>query len=148
MYRRILVATDGGKKSDPALQEAIRLAKDQQALLRVIYVVDETYILGNAEFVDRTAIEKAWVKTGEKALEHAKRAAGAENLAIETRLLETQSLGEDVADAIAREAGDWSADLIVMGTHGRKGLQHLLLGSIAEGVIRASPVPVLLVRLN
>lgn len=44
------------------------------------------------------------------------------------------------------EAERWGAELIVMGTHGRHGLQHLWLGSVAEGVVRSSPVPVLLVR--
>lgn len=145
MYRRILIATDGNRTSQRALLEAIRLAKDQQAQLRVVYVVDEAYILGDAEFVDRTAIERAWVKTGQQALEQAKQIAGAEHLDIETRLLETETLGENVADAILQEARHWPADLIVMGTHGRKGLRHLLLGSIAESVMQASPVPILLV---
>ena len=145
MYQRILIATDGSKTSEPALLEAIRLARDLNARLRVVYVVDEAYILGGAEFVDRTTIEKAWVKTGQQALERARQAAGAEHIAMETRLLETEVLGENVADAIIQEARHWPADLIVMGTHGRKGLRHLLLRSIAEGVMRASPVPILLV---
>lgn len=145
MYQRILIATDGSKTSEPALLEAIRLARNLNAQLRVVYVVDEAYILGGAEFVDRTAIERAWVKTGQQALERAQQLASAEHLAIETRLLETEVLGENVADAIIQEARHWPADLIVAGTHGRKGLRHLLLGSIAEGMIRASPVPILLV---
>jgi nucleotide-binding universal stress UspA family protein len=63
---------------------------------------------------------------------------------VETELLETA--GQRVADRIVEAAKRWEADLIVMGTHGRHGIQHLVLGSVAEAVIRSAPVPVLLVR--
>ncbi|MDE2259439.1 MAG: universal stress protein [Betaproteobacteria bacterium] len=147
MYQRILIATDGSDTSERALREAILLARNQQALLRVAYVVDEASIFSDAEFVDRTAIERAWIHKGHAILEKAKKAAEAEGITIETKMLETESLGEKVAHAIVEEARHWPADLIVVGTHGRKGLRHLLVGSIAEGVIRDSHVPILLVRL-
>ncbi|MHB8353739.1 MAG: universal stress protein [Burkholderiales bacterium] len=147
MYQRILVATDGSDTTERALREAILLAKNQQALLRVAYVVDDASIFSDTEFVDRTAIERAWIHKGQAALEKARKAAEAEGLTIETRMLETESLGEKVAHAILEEARHWPADLIVVGTHGRKGLRHLLVGSIAEGVIRDSSIPILLVRL-
>ncbi len=144
MYQRILIATDGS--DERALREAMLLAKNQQALLRVVYVVDEASIFSDTEFVDRTAIERAWIHTGHTVLEKARKAAEAEGVAIETKMLETESLGEKVAHAIVEEARHWPADLIVVGTHGRKGLRHLFMGSIAEGVMRDSPVPILLIR--
>jgi len=147
MYQRILIATDGSDTSERALREAMLLAKNQQALLRVAYVVDEASIFSDTEFVDRTAIERAWIQKGHAVLEKARKAAEATGLTIETKMLETESLGEKVAHAIVEEARNWPADLIVVGTHGRKGLRHLLVGSIAEGVIRDSTVPILLVRL-
>ncbi len=146
MYQRILVAVDGSDTSERALHEAMLLAKNQQALLRVAYVVDEASIFSDTEFVDRTAIERAAIHTGHKVLEKAKKAAEAEGLSVETKMLETESVGEKVAHAIVEEARQWPADLIVVGTHGRKGLRHLFMGSIAEGVMRDSPVPLLLVR--
>ncbi len=146
MYQHILVATDGSDTSERALREALQLAKNQQARLRVVYVVDEASIFSDTEFVDRTAIERAWIHKGHAILEQAQNAAKAEGVSIETKMLETESLGEKVAHAIVEEARHWPADLIVVGTHGRKGLRHLLVGSIAEGVIRDSPVPILLVR--
>jgi nucleotide-binding universal stress UspA family protein len=56
--------------------------------------------------------------------------------------------GESVAGVIIAEAQRWSADLIVIGTHGRTGFNRLLFGSVAEGVLRTSPVPILLIRAN
>ena len=64
----------------------------------------------------------------------------------ESRLVEVEKYGERVVDAIVDEAKRWRADLIVIGTHGRRGVSHLLLGSVAEGVVRLAPAPVLLVR--
>ena len=147
MYQRILIAVDGSDTSGRAMQEALQLAKNQQALLRVVYVVDEASIFSDTEFVDRSAIERAAIHTGHKVLEKANMAAEAEGVSIETKMLETDSVGDKVAHAIVEEARNWPADLIVVGTHGRKGLRHLFMGSIAEGVMRDSPVPILLVRL-
>jgi nucleotide-binding universal stress UspA family protein len=146
MYQRILVAVDGSDTSERALHEALRLAKNQQALLRVAYVVDEASIFSDTEFVDRTAIERAAIDLGHQVLEKARKAAEAEGVTLDVRMLETESVGEKVAHAIVEEARHWPADLLVVGTHGRKGLRHLFMGSIAEGVMRDSPVPILLVR--
>ncbi len=146
MYQRILVAVDGSDTSERALREAMLLANNQGALLRVTYVVDEASIFSDTEFVDRSAIERAAIHAGHRVLEQARKTAEAEGVAIETKMLETDSVGEKVAHAIVEEARQWPADLIVVGTHGRKGLRHLFMGSIAEGVMRDSPVPILLVR--
>lgn len=61
-------------------------------------------------------------------------------------LIETQGIGEDVAGALQREAVRWDADVVVIGTHGRRGLAHAMLGSVAEKFIRLATMPVLLVR--
>lgn len=146
MYKHILVAVDGSKTSDLALQEAVGLARDQQATLRIVYVVDEVSIFADAEFISPMEIEKAWVASGRAALSKAKSLAQAAGMEAETRLLENEALGQRIADVIVQEARSWPADLLVVGTHGRRGLNHLLLGSVAEGIVRTSPVPVLLVR--
>lgn len=146
MYTHILVAVDGSKTSDLALQEAIGLVRDQQATLRVVYVVDEVSIFADAEFISPIEIEKAWVASGHAALSKAKSVAQAAGMEAETKLLENEALGQRIADVIVQEARSWPADLLVVGTHGRRGLNHLLLGSVAEGIVRMSPVPVLLVR--
>ncbi len=142
MYKRILVPVDGSKTSDAALDQAIGLAKEQKADLRVIYVVDEASIIAGSEYGDMIGLEKTQIDVGKRVLEKVK---GLYPQA-ETQILETDSVGQKISDAIVRDAESWKADLIVSGTHGRTGLSHLLMGSVAEGIVRASKVPVLLVK--
>jgi nucleotide-binding universal stress UspA family protein len=146
MYKRILVAVDGSDTSDRALQEAINLAKDQEAKLRIAYVVDEISLTADTEFVDPAMISNSWVEAGREMLEKAHHQALAASVQAETRLIEIDHLGVRVADAIVEEAQAWLADIIVAGTHGRTGLTHLLLGSVAEDIVRVSRLPVLLIR--
>lgn len=141
-YRRILVPVDGSPTSNKALVAALQIARDSGGHVLLVHEVDElSYLTGfeNGQIV----IEEVRRGAGQllaAALEIAK-AAG---VPAETRLLDLP--GERLGDSIAREAGKWDADLIVVGTHGRRGLQRALLGSGAEQVIRLSPVPVLVIR--
>lgn len=146
MYKHILVAVDGSDTSDRALHEAINLAKDQQAILRIVYAVDEVNINASPEFPNPTEIEQAWTDAGREILDKAQNSARATGIKAETRLLEIDKLGVRTADAIIQEAKTWPADLLVAGTHGRSGLSHLLMGSVAEGIVRICPVPILLIR--
>lgn len=145
MYQRILVPIDGSATSERALREAIKLAAGK-AQLRLINVIEEVYLL-DAEgyaFIDYAAMQEAVRHTGERALAQAAEKALQTGVTAETALLE--AAGERVASVIDGEARRWPADLIVIGTHGRSGLSRLLLGSVAEGVVRGASVPVLLVR--
>ncbi|ADE12381.1 UspA domain protein [Sideroxydans lithotrophicus ES-1] len=145
MYRRILVPIDGSDTSMHALQEAARLA-ERSAQIRLVYVLEEVYLL-DAEgytYFDITSLQEAMRQTGERTLSQAAEKVRQSNAAVETALLEAK--GARIADVIGNEAGHWQADLIVIGTHGRSGLNRLLLGSVAEGVVRVASVPVLLVR--
>jgi nucleotide-binding universal stress UspA family protein len=146
MYKRILIAVDGSDTSDRALQEAINLAKDQQAMLSIVYAVDEVSLSADTEFVDPAMISNAWVEAGREILNKASNLAVAASVQAQTRLIELDHFGMRIADAIVEEAKAWSADIIVVGTHGRTGLSHLLLGSVAEDIVRASRLPVLLVH--
>lgn len=146
MYQHILAAIDDSATSDRALQEAIGLAKDMHAKLRIVYVVDEVTIYNTAQLVDPTEIERVWIEIGHEILNKAQRSARSAGIDAEVKLLETEVIGERMADAIVGEAKAWPADLVVAGTHGRSGLNHLLMGSVAEGIVRICPVPILLVR--
>lgn len=146
MYKRILVAVDGSDTSDRALQEAINLAKDQKAVLRIVYAIDEVNINAGSEFVYPAEIVQAGVKSGHEILDKAHKLAHTAGVKVETQLLEIDKLGVRIADAIIQVAKTWPADLLVAGTHGRSGLSHLLLGSVAEGIVRICPAPILLVR--
>jgi len=145
MYQRILVPIDGSPTSERALQEAIKLA-DGKGCLRLVYVIEEVYPLDADGFayIDYAALQQAVRHTGERALAQAAEKVRASGATVETALLEAS--GERVASVVDSEAGRWPADLIVIGTHGRSGLSRLLLGSVAEGVVRGASVPVLLVR--
>jgi nucleotide-binding universal stress UspA family protein len=145
MYRRILVPLDGSAASLRGLKEAIRLARDDRARLRLLHVLDETPMLGMLEEgVDLRPFLEDLRKRGRALLERAHRQAKKSRIAADATMAE--SAGGPAADAILREAKRWRADVIVMGTHGRRGLRHLVLGSEAERVVRLSAVPVLLVR--
>lgn len=147
MYKRILVAVDGSNTSDLALQEAVTLAAEHQSQLRIVHVVDTSALYsGDSEFVDIVQLEKALTESGQQIL-HIAAAAGANaGVQAETRLVQIDRFGQRVADMVVGEAKAWPADLVVVGTHGRRGLSHLFMGSVAEGIVRISPVPVLLIR--
>lgn len=145
MYQRILVPIDGSDTSDLALREALKLA-DGKAQLHLVHVVEEIYPL-DAEgyaFVDYAALQEAARHSGGRLLAKAKDVAKQAGSAVDSVLLVAE--GERVASVIDKEARHWSADLIVIGTHGRSGFSRLLFGSVAEGVVRGATVPVLLVR--
>lgn len=146
MYQRILVAIDDSETSSRAVQEAARLARDQHAVLRLVYVIDEIALIGSAQVADPTAGEREWRTLGGEILQRAQSAASAEGATAESVLLETENVEDRIAQAIMAEAKRWAADLVVAGTHGRGGLSHLLMGSVAEGIMRHTDVPVLLVR--
>jgi nucleotide-binding universal stress UspA family protein len=82
--------------------------------------------------------------SGAKILAQAEKMVRQAGVALKTRLLEAD--GERVASVIVEEARRWPADLLVIGTHGRSGFSRILFGSVAEGVVRTAPVPVLLIR--
>lgn len=145
MYKHILVPVDGSATSNRALREAIDLAKEQQAALRLVHVIDETPIsLGDVGWMGDTELEDAFFKVGQKIMDQAQEQVRQAGLEAGSALLHT--VGKRIGSVIVEEARHWPADLIVVGTHGRHGVEHLLLGSVAEGVIRTASVPVLLIR--
>jgi len=146
MYKRILVAVDGSDTSQLALQEAVNLTRESGGQLRIVHVVDEVTFDLYREVVDPGEIQKAITKSGEAILSKAQTAVRAAGVKAETRLLKIEKLGRRVTDMIAQEADAWPADLIVIGTHGRRGFNRLLMGSVAEGVVRIATKPVLLIR--
>ena len=145
MYQRILVPVDGSHTSTLGLREAIRIAIDQRATLRLIHVVDELVVAQNFEgYINTGELIDALRDAGKQALAKALALARKHDVRAETSLFE--SLGGRVSELIVKEAKKWRADLIVMGTHGRRGVTRMVLGSDAEDVLRTTPIPVLLVR--
>lgn len=140
------MAVDGSAASMKGLREALRIARDDRAQVLLLHVVNELYAFatldGAAPAVD---LVPALREGGRRTLDKAKALADKAGVSAKTILRET--LGGAAADTIVREARKQRADLVVLGTHGRRGIRRLVLGSDAEQVVRASPVPVLLVRV-
>ena len=144
MYQRILVAVDGSDTSNAALQEAIMLAKDQHAALRLIHVVDLTMAYSAVEAAYVFECRNAMEAEGKKVVADCSASARAAGIEPDSKCVVT--LAEHIYDVIENEATTWGADVVVIGTHGRRGIRRLLLGSVAEGLIRISSKPVLLIR--
>lgn len=146
MYQRILVPVDGSPTSNRGLGEAIALGKLTGARLRLIHVVDELSFAISFDVVGSYAgdVLSLLRENGETILAKARSQVEAAGIGVDSELRE--SFGGRVSDFIVAEAANWPADLIVMGTHGRRGMRHLTLGSDAERVVRTAAVPVLLVR--
>jgi nucleotide-binding universal stress UspA family protein len=146
MYSKILVAVDESDTSLHALKHAIELARKLSASLRMIHVLDMSWLpIGPELAIDTGALGAARRSAGEKIIAAARDTAQQAGFEAEAGLIETETPIQPVAEVIAREASRWGADLVVMGTHGRRGFQHLMLGSVAERMTRLSSVPVLLI---
>ena len=145
MYKRILVPIDGSPASNRGLEEAIQLAKDQSAALRLLHVLNEWLIVSpDSTGANPGALEEALRAAGDVLLNEADARARSAGVTATTALV--QQMGAPVGAAIVRHAEEWPADLIVCGTHGRRGVRRLVLGSDAEYILRHTRIPVLLLR--
>jgi nucleotide-binding universal stress UspA family protein len=138
MYHRILVPIDGTEISTRGLSEAIKLAKNQGSQIRLFHVANERLSDSGGVILGSTS------EDGQNILNAAAAIAAQAGVDVENVLVST-SAGSP-AGLIIAQAKEWPADLIVMGTHGRRGLSRLAMGSNAEGVVRCASVPVLLVH--
>jgi nucleotide-binding universal stress UspA family protein len=145
IYRRILLPVDGSPASDRGAGEAVHLARDQAAALLVLHVIDTLALtIGGDSQPYLEGMMDAACEAAEGIVWKVKTAAHANGVEAETRVI--QAVATRVTDIILEQTQEWQADLIVMGTHGRRGINRLYLGSDAEWTVRNSPVPVLLVR--
>ena len=147
-YRKILVAVDGSTASAKGLREALRLAKTEGARLFILHVVDEypafAALDGMMAGAPGADLVPALREGGKRVLARAKTTAG--KAGVPAKAILREMLSGPAAYPIVREAKKLGADLIVLGTHGRRGVRRLVLGSDAEQVVRTASVPVLLVR--
>jgi nucleotide-binding universal stress UspA family protein len=141
--RRILFALDGSPLSLDALRFGLQFVTPE-AHLRAIYVVDRAVRL--TDFMPIRVLEDAFVEEGKNALANAAAIFAHSPNPVETRLLRTKPTSDDVSRTIVREAARWHADLVVVGTHGRRGLARWLLGSVAARTARITHTPLLLAR--
>jgi len=144
MYKKILAPVDGSPTSNRGLCEAIRIALDQKAKLRLIHVIDE-HVAHQIEAISSSRKLLASVERHGK--DYFEKCASARRSPWgRCRIDPLQDRQGRVGEIIVAEATRWSADLIVMGTHSRRGVGYLVLGSDASVVVRGASVPVMLVR--
>ena len=145
-YHQILVPVDGSPTSEKALGEAIRLAQLTGARLRLVHVVDElSYVNGFEPAMNYlNEIIPLMRVAGEKLLAHERQKALDKGVEADSVLV-VEDPGR-ICDHVAEQARRIKADLIVVGSHGRRGIGRVLLGSDAEQIVRHAPVPVLVVR--
>ena len=145
MYQRILVPLDGSDTAQLGLEQAISLAQPLKARLLLLYVLDDlAWLVEVSAFADSRQLHEDLERHANDLLNNARRMAADRDVA--AQVLVRRTSGQGIAEAIVAEVRRNDCDLVVMGTHGRKGINRLVLGSEAMGVAQTSPVPVLLVR--
>ncbi|CQH58988.1 UspA domain protein [Halobacterium hubeiense] len=140
-YERILVPTDGSEETREAVEHAIDLAAEHDATVHALYVVNSASFSGLPMESSWESVAAMMNEEGAAALDDVEALADDRGVPVERALVDGNPSRE-----IVRYAED--CDLVVMGTHGRGGIDRLLLGSVAEKVVRSSSVPVLTVRVD
>jgi len=141
MYDNILLPTDGSESMESVVDHAVELARAHDATLHALYVANTTSLSDLPMESSWENVSAALRKQGEDAMKTIEEIAG--DLEVETTILEGSPSRE-----IVDYADENDIDVVVMGTHGRSGVDRLLLGSVAERVLRSSPVPVLAIRID
>lgn len=148
MYQRIMVAVDESFMTDQVLTAAVELAKATGARLAVCHAVDET-LLAQREVAMMlpNSVGKAETRLRLKAqsvLERLANVARSAGVEAETKLVESDE--KHVSDMLIEAASEWQADLLVVGSHGRRGIERFFVGSVAERLVRKGQISLLLVR--
>ncbi|SDP71998.1 Nucleotide-binding universal stress protein, UspA family [Ralstonia sp. 25mfcol4.1] len=146
MYERILVAVDGGDSADLAMTQAIGMARAFHADIKLLYVVDDSEFFDTAGMADTAMVLSQLVQGGERALDLAAERCSQAGVTCIKELVERPLGRGNISETIVERADTWPADLIVMGTHGRRGMRRVIMGSVSEGVVAQTSKPVLLIR--
>lgn len=141
MYHNIAVPVDGSEASRVLLRHSLKLAKEQGAQVRLIHVVEPIHHVVVEGVIDLNATMR---RQGQSILDEA--LGQARGAGVEATAALVESDGQHIADAIVDEAAAVRADLLAIGTHGRRGIEHLIIGSVAEGVATLAKIPVLLIH--
>jgi len=145
MYQRILIPVDGSETATKAMVTALQLARDSGGQVHLVHVVEGmTPLAADPYGAYSGEVIEIMRQSGSKILEDASDVAKAAGVTADTELFD--NFGERLAEVVADAAIRFNADLIVVGTHGRRGLGRMMLGSGAEQIIRLAPVPVLVIR--
>lgn len=148
MYHQILVALDGSETASHALDTALQLARESGAQLQPLYVVDVPLMTYDVPSYDPSYVRDAMFEEGKHVADDAIARMQRAGVAGAPRIIEADPVGDDVAHCILRAADAFRADVVVLGTHGRRGFRRMVLGSIAERFVRIARCPVLLISAH
>ena len=147
MYQRILVPVDGSETANKALIAGLQMARESGGRVHLVHVVEGLSPLAADPYGAYSGeVIEVMRQSGIKILEDALVVAQAAGVPADTELFD--NFGDRLAEVVADAATRFNADLLVVGTHGRRGMGRLLMGSGAEQIIRLSPVPVLVIRAS
>ncbi len=145
MYKRIVVPVDGSETAQKALTTALQMARESNGCVHLVHVVEGlTPMAADPYGAYSGEVIEVMRQSGRKILDDALALARAEGVQADTQLFD--NFGARLAEVVADSATRFNADLMVVGTHGRRGLGRVLMGSGAEQIIRLSPVPELVLR--
>ncbi|GAB7534214.1 universal stress protein [Burkholderia sp. 22PA0099] len=144
MYQRIFVAVDGSETSRHAFDSALALARSERATLRAFYAIENAALYYNVPGYDPSVLRQQLIAQGGDLTQEFARLIAAAGVQGDVITGEATTLA-DVASLILDATKEYGADLLVLGTHGRRGFKRLVLGSIAEQCIRQATLPVLLI---
>jgi nucleotide-binding universal stress UspA family protein len=144
-YRNVLIPVDGGAASNRGLREGLRLARQLKSKVTLLHVVEDPV---NEDVLERASFDPGLFAILRQQARRilARAQAQAKRAHIDARTVMVERPGWGTADVIVEQARKSRASLIVMGTHGRRGVRRLVLGSDAEQVVRLSTIPVCLMR--
>ena len=147
MFTRIMLATDGSKLSQKAVKSAIDMASKFNAELVAVKVIPryvQTYFEGSFTVadIDVKSIEAQWAAGAQQVLDKISSSAAAKGVSVKTSVIKS----DDISEGLIKAANKMKVDLIVMASHGRKGIKRVLLGSETQNVLTHSEVPVLVLR--
>ncbi|MBV8680508.1 MAG: universal stress protein [Aquitalea sp.] len=148
MYQHIVVAIDASRTADKALDEALRIAKTARSGISLVHIASlRDMAIEGVGALDTHQQHELAFRQARELLDKAEKKVINEGISrVACHIAESWEGGKDMAEALIRYADGHDADLIVIGTHGRTGLAHLLLGSFAENVMRKTHCPLLVVR--
>lgn len=146
MYKHIIVAVDTSAVSEMLLREAIKVARNQESTIIIIHILDMSFISEGGMWVGLEAYLKNMNEAGIALLSHSTKKIESAGIKVESHLIEMTKSTDNIAGEIVATVKKLHGDLLVLGTHGRRGFRRFLLGSVAEEVIRSATTPVLLIR--
>lgn len=139
LYKKIVIATDGSENNRAAVEEGLRIARACGSIVYAVYVIDDAVLNAASLGEGEAPVYEQLRDEGRRAVEGAR--AISDGIDVKTSVLEGKPAGE-----ITRFGADIGADLLVVGTRGKSSIETLLLGSVADAVIRTATCPVLVIK--